>query len=72
MNKQSKAFAKPQPTKRQRKALRGDNSAVVHSKANGDRFHVAGREYIGTPPVYQIDQYGQAIKVARGIPFVRA
>lgn len=57
-------------TKRQRKALRGSNAAVLASRANGQRHG----EYIGKPPVYAQIKEGMIStwrKVAPGVPFVR-
>ncbi len=73
MNNSSKAFAQPKLTKRQRKALRGTNSAVSHPLKNGSDIVVAGTRYRGCPPAFQLgESSGQYHKVGRGVPFVLA
>jgi len=72
MNLNSKAFAKPQLTKRQRKAARGDNFMVKQCKKFGKRVG----DYIGANPEYanvaKIGEPARFVKVRDGIPFVRA
>lgn len=75
MNSKSVAVAKY--TKRQRKALRGDNAAKRFSLSAGAVRLIGGTEYKGTPPVYHnINAHkpmfpAHFIKVSPGIPFVR-
>lgn len=74
MNINSRAFAQPKLTKRQRKAERGDNFMVKESKRLGKRIG----DYIGATPKYVDKNAGnpalpqEFVKVRLGIPFVLA
>lgn len=75
MNSKSTAVAKY--TKRQRKALRGDNAAKRSSLATGDVQLVGSTEYRGTPPVYHNINVNRPtlpayfVKVTAGIPYAK-
>lgn len=75
MNSKSTATAKY--TKRQRKALRGDNAAKRSSLATGSVQIVGGTEYRGTPPTYHnINAHKPTlpayfVKVSAGIPYAK-
>lgn len=74
MNVNSRAFSKAQLTKRQRKALHGDNFMVRECKRVGKKVG----EYIGASPQFADLNANKAgsppnwVKVRAGIPFVRA
>lgn len=63
MNINSKAFAKPKMTKRQRKLMNGPNDAVKISLSEG----VLKGDYVGANPVFAMRNF----KVEGGVPFVR-
>lgn len=73
MNINSKAFAKPKLTKRQRKAARGDNFMVQECKRLGKKVG----DYIGAVPQFADLNANKAgspphwVKVRAGITFVR-
>ncbi len=72
MNKNSKAFAKPKLTKRQRKTLRGDNHMVNYCKSAGNKIE----GYIGAVPEFfnknmsNTGLIAEFVKTRKGIPFV--
>jgi hypothetical protein len=80
MNYQSKAFAAKKTTKRDRKEMnrerRAKVGAVSHSIKCGVKHKVAGTAYACVNPAYTITpKYPggplHAVKVAKGVPFVR-
>jgi len=64
-------------TKRQRKAVKGLNSACFHSLNRGSEILISGVEYLGQTPVFKDLNANAAgllpnfVKVQKGIPFVR-
>lgn len=66
MNINSKAFAKPKMTKRERKLAKGPNAMAKASIKAGQKFG----GYVGSPPVYADGEF-QFRKMRSGIPFVR-
>ena len=71
------AFKAPKLTKRQRKALRGDNQMVKNCLKNGKEIVVAGATYIGAVPEFFNKNMNnpslpaEFIKTSKGVPFVR-
>lgn len=58
-------------TKRERKALRGHNAAMMRSIRDGWHMPMSDREYHGQNKEFIFGQNGHLIRTVPGIPFVR-